>query len=862
LVLLIYEVTRPEPNIPLRANLGVLHLKGDILLVKIYVDDIIFGATNKDLCKSFEKLMKDKFHMSLIGELTFFLGLQVKQNKDGIFISQDKYVAEILRKFGLTEGKLASNPIDTKKPLLKDPDVKRIFRYLKGKPYLGLWYLKDSPFDLVAYSDSEYAGASLDRKSTTGGCQFIRCKLISWQCKKQTVVTTSSTEAEYVATTSCYTQVIWIQNQLLDYSDSPLLGSNTLRSDEDRFELMELMAFLLPKVEKVRIGVNVVNLQVSAVRHMLLLLVHTLLLFSLTNWCCSLSAVRSSIDKKKIVVAKTTIRDALRLDDAEGLDCLPNGEFFAELARMEYEKLSTKLTFYKAFFSSQWNLVRNVDSTTKFYMYSHFLQLIFRKQVGKGFSGVETPLFEGMLVEQQGDEEGDADEHVKEVNTGDAAERYDSAAYGEVPTVTEEQSQPPSPQPQPQLQQAVKFPMSLSKKSWILVLPLTRRAEHLKLNKRVETSNDTVMDDESNHGRMIAKMDQDDAVVLEDDKEEDKDVVDAIKDFKEAKVDESQVSTATTATLTAAPARVAVAPSRRRKGVVISNPEEESTTSTIIPATTKSMDKAIDNVKLKAKEDPDVKKYQAMKRKPQTEAQARKNIMMYLKNTKEQIEEDENTALQKINETPAERAAKRRKLDKEVEDLKRHLQIVPNEDDDVYTDATSHARKVPVVDYDIIEMNNKPYYKIIKADGTHQLYISFLTLLRTIDREDLEALWSLVKERFSTTKPNNFSDDFLMTTRGAMFETPDVHAQIWKNQRSVYGQVKVKSWKLLESCGVQIITFTTTQLILLDERRYPLSRFTIDQMLNVIRLQVEEESEVSLELLRFIRQQHQEGQLE
>nr|GEX95755.1 putative ribonuclease H-like domain-containing protein [Tanacetum cinerariifolium] len=223
--------------------------KGDILLVQIYVDDIIFGSTNKDLCKAFEKLMKDKFQMSSMGKLTFFLGLQVKQKKDGIFTSQDKYVAKILRKFRLTDGKSASTPIDTEKPLLKDPNgedvdvhtyrsmigslmyltssrpdimfavcacarfqvtpkashlnaVKRIFKYLKGKPHLGLWYPKDSPFDLVAYSDSDYNGASLDRKSTTGGCQFLRCRLISWQCKKQTVIATSSTEAEYVAAAS------------------------------------------------------------------------------------------------------------------------------------------------------------------------------------------------------------------------------------------------------------------------------------------------------------------------------------------------------------------------------------------------------------------------------------------------------------------------------------------------------------------------------------------------------------------------------------------------------------------------------------------------------------------------------------
>nr|GEV35112.1 retrovirus-related Pol polyprotein from transposon TNT 1-94 [Tanacetum cinerariifolium] len=216
--------------------------KGDILLVQIYLDYIIFGSTNKDLCKAFEKLMKDKFQMSSMGELTFFLGLQVKQKKDGTFISHDKHVAEILRKFGLTNGKLASTPIDTEKPLLKDLDgedvdvhtyrsmirslmyltssrpdimfavcacahfqvtpkasylraVKRIFRYLKGKPHLSLWYPKDSPFNLVAYSDSDYAGASLDRKSTTGRCQFLGCRLIFWQCKKQTIVATSSTEA-------------------------------------------------------------------------------------------------------------------------------------------------------------------------------------------------------------------------------------------------------------------------------------------------------------------------------------------------------------------------------------------------------------------------------------------------------------------------------------------------------------------------------------------------------------------------------------------------------------------------------------------------------------------------------------------
>ncbi|GJX64299.1 retrovirus-related pol polyprotein from transposon TNT 1-94 [Tanacetum coccineum] len=173
--------------------------KGDILLVQVYVDDIIFGSTKKSLCTEFEKMMHKKFQMSSMGELTFFLELQVKQKKDVIFISQDKYVTKILKKFGFTDVKTASTPMETQKPLLKDEDGETGL-----SPKWPVWYPKDSPFDLVAYTDSDYIGASLDRKSTIGGFQFLRCRLISWQCKKQIVVANSITEAEYVAASSCF----------------------------------------------------------------------------------------------------------------------------------------------------------------------------------------------------------------------------------------------------------------------------------------------------------------------------------------------------------------------------------------------------------------------------------------------------------------------------------------------------------------------------------------------------------------------------------------------------------------------------------------------------------------------------------
>ncbi|GJW17715.1 putative ribonuclease H-like domain-containing protein [Tanacetum coccineum] len=177
-------------------------------------------------------LLDNRFQREKIDKTLFIRrdkGLQVKQKEDGIFISQDKYVTEILKKFGFTDVKTASTPMETQKLLLKDEDGEEVdvhlyrsmigllmyltssrpdIMYLKGQPKLGLWYLKDSPFDLIAYTDSDYAGASLDRQSTTGGCQFLRSILISWQCKKQTMVANSTTKAEYVAASSYYGQVL------------------------------------------------------------------------------------------------------------------------------------------------------------------------------------------------------------------------------------------------------------------------------------------------------------------------------------------------------------------------------------------------------------------------------------------------------------------------------------------------------------------------------------------------------------------------------------------------------------------------------------------------------------------------------
>nr|GEU83782.1 hypothetical protein [Tanacetum cinerariifolium] len=193
------------------------------------------GFPDRELCIAFERLMHEKFQMSSIGELTFFLGLQVKQKKDGTFISQDKYVAKILKKFRFTKVKTASTPMETQKPLLKDKDGKEVDVYMYRSMNGSLMYITSLRPDIMfalcacaryqvnpnalhlhavkrisAYTDSDYARASLDGKSTRGGCQFFGCRLISWRCKKQTVVANFITKAECVAASSCYRQVLWI----------------------------------------------------------------------------------------------------------------------------------------------------------------------------------------------------------------------------------------------------------------------------------------------------------------------------------------------------------------------------------------------------------------------------------------------------------------------------------------------------------------------------------------------------------------------------------------------------------------------------------------------------------------------------
>nr|GEX09376.1 hypothetical protein [Tanacetum cinerariifolium] len=669
---------------------------------------------------------------------------------------EDKYVAEILKKYGFSEVKNASTPMETQKPLLKDEDgkevdvhiyrsmigllmyltytrpdimfamcacaryqvnlkvshlyaVKRIFRFTEvknastpmetQKPLLGeevdvhmyrsmigsLMYITSSRPDIMFATVIMVVLHKIGNQP--GGCQFLGRRLISWQCKKQTIVATSTTEAEYVAAASGSGQVLWIQNQMLDYGD------------------------------------------------------------------------------------------VLRLDDAEGVDCLPNEEIFTGLARMGYEKPSTKLTFYKAFFSSQWKFLihtilqsMSAKRTSWNEFSSAMASVVICLSTGKGCPGVETPLFEGMLVAREPEEQCDAKKQIQG-NDNDDAQEVDTVVTGDdvhdqfIPSPTL-----PTPPPQPpqdisstshealdacaalirrvehlehdkvaQDLQIIKLKTrvkKLEKADKVKVLKL-RRLRKVGTSQRVVTSDDTIMKDESNQGRMIDELDRDEGAALMSEKEEEKkagEVKDITGDAQvEGRQDEiyqidmdhtakvlsiTPVNAANTIILAAkpkvpaaTPVKVVVASTRRRRRVVIRDPEEESSAKT--PTETKSEDKGKGIM---------VEEPKPMKKKEQS---------------KEQIEEEENRALERINETSAQKATKRRKLNEEVKELKQHLEIVPDEDDDVYTEA-----------------------------------------LHLLGREDLESLWSLVKERFSTSKPNNFSDDYLLITLGAMFERPDGQDQV------------------------------------------------------------------------------------
>nr|GEV07819.1 putative ribonuclease H-like domain-containing protein [Tanacetum cinerariifolium] len=593
---------------------------------KVYVDDIIFGSTNKELCKAFEKLMKDKFQTSSMGELTFFLGLQVKQKEHRIFINQDKYVAKILRMFGLTDGKSASTPIDTEKPLLKDPDVKKIFRYLKGKPHLGLWYPKDSPFNLVAYSDSDYAGASLDRKSTTGG-QTTTGKENS-----------NSFMADSLPITILLTK----------------LGVNTPRCDKDSFELMELKLY----VNAVWFGER----------------------------CCSLNAAR-----KKVVVTEDTIHQDLRLDDADGVECLANEEIFAELARMGYEKPPPKLTFYKAFFSAQW----------KFLIHTIVQCMSVKRTACNEFSSFIASVVICLTTDRKFNfSKYILDNMIRNLDSPSKFLMYpsfrDYQAQAEGQEVRKEEE--------------IKA-FWFKELKWMLIFK-ERWKRMLLLSRKSMTMAQTLIKMKAEKARIL---DEQLAKRLQD------------EEIEQAAAREKQ-----------------------------------------------------------EKED-----LERAKRKPISIAQAKKNIIVYLKNMAGYKMQHfkgmtyHQESFKKLREKVEVSCFHSTQQDTPIvdpigmseEDVQNMLQIIPMADFKVEALQVTY----PLIDWETYCEGSRSYWKIIRVGGITQAYQSFEDMLKDFDREDLDALWRLVKERFSRVVPTVDKEKALWAELTRLYE-PNADDVFWKHQ--------------------------------------------------------------------------------
>nr|GEU55526.1 hypothetical protein [Tanacetum cinerariifolium] len=704
--------------------------KGDILLVQVYVDTIIFGSTNKELCKAFERLMKDKFQMSSMGEITFFLRLQVKQKDDGIFISQDKYVAEILRKFGFTDVKSASTPIETEKPLLKDHDgedvdvhiyrsmigsfmyltssrpimfgvcactifqvtqkvshlhvVKRIFRYLKGKPHLGLWYPKDSPFNLVAYSNSNYAGASLDKKSTTG---------------------------------------VLIEAQQHISNESPLLGVNIPRCDEDSIKLMELMVFMtkVAAVNLMLLGFDQIMDFLNAHTIQYTLVVNPTIYVSCIKkfWATAIVKkvndavhLRALINGKKCLSAKRTAWNEFSCSMASAVICLAT---------------SRKFNFSKYIFDS---MVRNVDSPSMFLMYPRFLQVVMDNQiddmtshntrytspaltqkvfanmwrVGKGFSGVETPLFTLMLVQSQ----PQAEEEEVEMPIAFAPPSPKNALSPPLQDPTSTPHATP-PQDQPSLPHALP-PQEQPTLPYDSTMPL--------LTTLIETC--ATLSQKVAEGKIEA-IDADEGITLVDVETQEETLI-KLKAEKAKLLDEQIAQKLHDEEVLKAAARDKQEKANMKKALELKRQYDDKEENIDWNAVAEQIqEKHLDNIR----------KYQNLKTKLVSIAQARKNMIIYLKNMAGyKMEHFRGMTYDKARPIFKREYKKTGKFTMKVQEhIGRSLELV-------------------------------------------EAYQSFKDMIKGFNREDLVTLWNLVKEKFSSTVPSEDKEKALWVELKRLFE-PD-----------------------------------------------------------------------------------------
>nr|GEV54973.1 uncharacterized mitochondrial protein AtMg00810-like [Tanacetum cinerariifolium] len=654
------------------------------------VDNALYGlhqaprawSPRKEMCTKFEKMIHKKFQMSSMGVLTFFLGLQVTQKNDGIFISQDKSMIGSLMYLTSSRPDImfvvcACARFQVTPKVSHLHAVKRIFRYLKGQPKLGLWYPKDSPFDLEAYTDSDYDGASLDRKSTKGGCQFLRSRLISWQCKKQTIVANSTTKAKLYTNNDCNEgkQLLRMELRLtLAYTYYCQLKVNAAR-------------------RKLTTAVDAKNINREAYIH-------------------------AKVDEKRLLSLKQQLGEIFSLKMKEELTA--------------YQMKSSLNNFHS------WGLTRRGGQ-----------ELILKRLYKIGLSArVESYAKEQSLDEEDASKQGrniaDIDENAETTLVNETAEdqgRYDDQEM---------------------------FDTNIT----------TTGIKEIVSTAALITTADVTPDKLT--------------------------IAQALVEIKKSK---PKGETTTTTVIICTPDSTRL----KARGVVMQDPSETPTTTTI-PKSSKVQDKGKDYklaARLQEEEQGELtieeksrlfvelvdkrKKHFAklrveeQRRKPPTKAQKRNQMCKEFDKTMSWINSfvpiDSEPVKDKAvltQESSSKRAgdkldqgrSKKQKVedDKEQEKLKRCLEIILNDGDDVTHDATPLSIKTSIIDYKIYKEGKKSYFQIFKADGNSQMYYTFSKMLKNFDKEDIKVLWRLVKDRFIKSKPVDDMDSFLLHTLKTMFE--------------------------------------------------------------------------------------------
>nr|GEU88759.1 hypothetical protein [Tanacetum cinerariifolium] len=681
--------------------------------------------------------------------------------------------------------------------------VKRIFRYLKGQPKLGLWYPRDSPFDLEAFLDSDYAGASLDRKSTTGGCQFLGKRLISWQCKKQTIVANSTTAVEL-------SKAVWID----------LTSAKIKTVNED------------------------VRLQ-------------------------------AQVDGKKVIINEAFIRRDLRLDDAEGTgfsrEITPLFETMMVQAPEAVREIQTDTQDTPIFTQpSSSQPQRKHISKKKQRKETEGLEKIKTNQVAKikklkkrekKLEGIKKKRTHGLKrlykvglsakVESSHEEEGlgnqedaskqgriaeidvdedlslinetaqdqrrmndedlfrvndlDGDEVIVDVTAGknvkqDAtvAEKKVSTADDEVVTTTEDVKakpkarrvivQEPSEFRKTSSSQPSQLPWAKDKGKGIMVEP-----------KKPLKKKDQIAFDEEVARNLEAKMEEEERIAREEDEAN---ITLSIKERSKllAELIES-----------------------RRKYFVAKRSKEIRNK---LP--TKAQQKSLmctymKNIEGYKQKNFKGKSFDSIKKMFD---KVYKRVNTFVDMNTESVEESLKKTQAEVTEGSFKRAeddleqesAKRERLEKEDDsaELKRCLEIVLEDDNDVTIKATPLSSKSPtIVDYKIYKEGKKSYFRIIKADGNSQNYLTFGKMFKNFNREDLEVLCSIVKEIFKKTKPVDDIDNLLFQTLKTMFEH-HVKDNIWKYQQGV---VIIHNWKLFYSFRKAHLVDTDTESGPLEDLR-------------------------------------------